>query len=83
MTGLIYNALIAHFQAIRTEATAQLAVYLNNPTGISEHANLISDAATQVNRIADAQASISILEGMISETNKQASREQDISNDLR
>ena len=49
------TAAIAHFEAKRQEAYANLRVYLENPVGIGEHPNLLDEVVKLTKQLAEAE----------------------------
>jgi len=49
------TAAIAHFEAKRQEAFANLRVYLENPVGIGEHPNLLEEVVKLTKQLAEAE----------------------------
>tara|TARA_B100000131_G_scaffold292336_1_gene306742 strand:+ start:490 stop:702 length:213 start_codon:yes stop_codon:yes gene_type:complete len=49
------TAAIAHFEAKRQEAFANLRVYLENPVAIGEHSNLLEEVVKLTKQLAEAE----------------------------
>jgi len=61
MKDELTSAAIAHFEAQRTEARANLLVYFMNPMGIGEHSNLVTEVVQLTKQIAEAEECIKVL----------------------
>ena len=62
--NLLYDALVAHFDAKRRSALAILELYLTKP--VSVHANVVvEEAAAQVSLLAEAEDALRVLATMI------------------
>ena len=59
--SLLY-ALIMQYQADIEKAKANINVYLENPAGIGEHADLVSAVDSQVEIIAHAEDKLMVIE---------------------
>ena len=57
----ILAALVAKFEAERMEGYATLNLYLNNPSAVADHANIVGQAATLVRQIADAEGCLQVI----------------------
>jgi len=60
--NIMYDALKSHFKSKKAKAIANLTVYLQSPTGIGEHGDIIAEMVKQTKKIADAHGCIEILE---------------------
>jgi len=49
------TATMAHFEAKRQEAFANLRIYLENPVGIGEHSNLLEEVIALTKQLAEAE----------------------------
>mgnify|MGYP003122766784 FL=1 len=61
MTQEIINALSAKFNADKLKAFANLANYMQNPAGIGEHPDIVTECEKLVQDIADADGKIQVL----------------------
>tara|TARA_B100000029_G_scaffold455680_1_gene483116 strand:+ start:130 stop:336 length:207 start_codon:yes stop_codon:yes gene_type:complete len=52
------TAALAHFEAKRQEAYANLSIYLENPVGIGEHPNLLEEVVKLTKQLAEAEESL-------------------------
>lgn len=57
----ILTALIAKFEAERLQAIANLNVFINNPSALPDHPDVVGEAAKLVNAIAHAEGCLSTL----------------------
>ena len=64
MRSQILNALEAKYEGDIAAAKANMEVYLSNPVGIGDHADLISAVDSQVCLIAEAQEKLLIVKGV-------------------
>lgn len=55
------QALLLQYQAEIAKASANIEVYLKNPSGIGEHPDLVSAVDSQVDLIAHAEDKIDVL----------------------
>lgn len=60
-TNQILTALIAKFEAARLESIANLNIYINNPTAVADHPNIVKEAACLVQKISEAEGCIATL----------------------
>ena len=58
----ILNALEAKYEAQIAEADATINIYLNNSVGIGEHPQHIEEIDKQLQKIADAQEKLKVIE---------------------
>ena len=65
--SLLY-ALIMQYQADIEKAKANIGVYLENPAGIGEHADIVSAVDSQVDIIAHAEDKIKVIDKHFSES---------------
>jgi len=63
MKKVILEALEARYNAEIAEAEATIKIYLENSVGIGEHPQHIEEVDKQVQRIADAQEKLEVLQG--------------------
>lgn len=61
------TAAIAHFEAKRQEAYANLIIYLENPVGIGEHPNLLDEVVKLTKQLAEAEDCLKTFRSNISE----------------
>ena len=61
MTTEIINALNAKFTADKLKAFANLTNYMNNPAGIGEHPDIVSECEKLVEAISSADGKLQIL----------------------
>jgi len=54
-------AALSHYQAQKDEALAVLNVYFENPVGIGEHSNLLSEILIWTQKLSEAEENISAL----------------------
>lgn len=64
MRSHILHALEAKYEGDIAAAKANMEVYLSNPVGIGDHADLISAVDSQVCLIAEAQEKLLIVKGV-------------------
>ncbi len=64
MKRVIIEALEARYNAQITEAEATIKIYLENSVGIGEHPQHIDEVDKLVQKIADAEEKIGVLEGL-------------------
>jgi hypothetical protein len=62
MRQKIKEALKAKYQGEIAQASANVEVYLKNPVGIGEHPDIIEAIDTQMERIAEAQDKLLVLD---------------------
>ena len=65
MTQELINALSAKFNADKLKAFANLTNYINNPAGIGEHPDVVSECEKLVGEIADADGKIAALNELL------------------
>jgi len=63
MKKVSIEALEARYNAEIAEAEATIKIYLENSVGIGEHPQHIEEVDKQVQRIADAQEKLEVLQG--------------------
>ena len=61
MTNKIIEALMAKYQADKLAAVANLQNYFNNPVGVGEHPDIITECDKLVKQIADAEGNAQTL----------------------
>jgi len=62
--NLLYDALVAHFDAQRRSALATLELYLTKP--VSVHANVaVQEAVEQVSLLAESEDALRVLSSMV------------------
>ena len=61
----LQTAAVAHFEARRTRALANLQVYLTNPAGIGEHSDIVGEVVAMVQEIADAEGCLEVLSRVV------------------
>lgn len=59
--NIMYDALIAQFEAQRLSAVATLSIYFNNPAGIGEHPQHIEEMMKLTRTLAEADNCIKTL----------------------
>ena len=59
------EAALYHFQAKRSEAVANLRVYLRSASGVAEHPNVVGEITGLIKQVAEAEECISIVEELI------------------
>ena len=64
---LMINAAIKHFESERDLAVANAQIYLDKPTGIGEHSNVVQEFAIQVKKAAEAQDALDMVLDMFAE----------------
>lgn len=64
---LMINAAIKHFESERDLAVANAQIYLDKPTGIGEHGNVVQEFTTQVKKAAEAQDALDMVLDMFAE----------------
>ncbi len=57
----LYVAALARFEAQKQEALATIQIYLTNSVGIGEHSNLLDEVEKHTEKLAEAEAKISVL----------------------
>ena len=62
MKAAILTALEARYEAQRAEADATLKIYLENSVGIGEHPQHIDEVDKQIEKIANAEEKIKVLQ---------------------
>ena len=67
MTTELINALNAKFTADKLKAFANLTNYINNPAGIGEHPDIVSECYKLVQQLSDAAGYLATLQSMIQE----------------
>jgi len=63
MKKVIIKALEARYNAQTAEAEATIKIYLENSVGIGEHPQHLDEVDKQVQKIADAQEKLQVLQG--------------------
>jgi hypothetical protein len=63
MKKVIIEALEARYNAQTAEAEATIKIYLENSVGIGEHPQHLDEVDKQVQKIADAQEKLQVLQG--------------------
>jgi len=63
MKKVIIEALEARYNAEIAEAEATIKIYLENSVGIGEHPQHLEEVDKQVQKIADAQEKLEVLQG--------------------
>jgi hypothetical protein len=58
---VLHEALVARFEAERTEALATLQVYYGDSAGIGEHPQVVEEMAKQVEKLAAAEDALECL----------------------
>jgi len=58
----LLQAALSHYEAQRDEALAVLEVYFNNSVGIGEHSNLLKEITDWVQKLAEAEENLSVLD---------------------
>lgn len=61
----LQTAAVAHFEARRTRALANLQVYLSTPVGIGEHGDIVEEVVKMVEAIADAEGCLEVLSRVV------------------
>ena len=64
MKRAIVDALEARYNAHIAEAEATVKIYLENSVGIGEHPQHIDEVDKQLQKIAEAEEKLSVLEGL-------------------
>ena len=59
---VLHEALVARFEAQRTEALATLQVYYGDSVGIGEHPQVVEEMAKQVEKLAAAEDALGCLQ---------------------
>jgi hypothetical protein len=68
----LQTAAVAHFEAKRTRALANLQVYLTSPVGVGEHSDIVGEVVAMVQKIADAEGCLEVLSRVVeSPTNEE------------
>ena len=62
MAEQLVLATLAKFEAERQEAIAVIELYLNHPTGVADHPNIVEDIASAITRLSSAEEAIGALE---------------------
>jgi len=55
MKPTLKTAAVAHFEAKRQEAYANLQIYLNNAVGVAEHPNFLAEVVGLTKQLAEAE----------------------------
>ena len=58
---LIYTATIKHFEAERDKALVNARVYLDNPTGIGEHGEVVEEFIKMIKKAAEADEALEMV----------------------
>jgi hypothetical protein len=61
----LQTAAVAHFEAVRTRALANLQVCLSSPVGVASHTDIVDDVVDFINDIANAEAGLEILSRVV------------------
>ena len=61
MRSILKGALKKKYEGEIAEATANLLVYFNNPVGIGEHPEIITEMDKQIEKIAAAKEKLEVL----------------------
>lgn len=61
MKDKLHKALVSRYEAQKYEALATLEVYYNNAAGIGEHPQIIDEMSKQVEKLANAEDCIEVL----------------------
>jgi hypothetical protein len=61
----LQTAAVAHFEAQRTRALANLQVYLSNPVGIGEHSDIVEEVVSMIETIAHAEDCLEVLSRVV------------------
>jgi len=61
----LQTAAVAHFEAMRTRALANLQVCLSSPVGVGSHTDIVDDVVNLINEIANAEAGLEILSRVV------------------
>ena len=64
MKNAILDALEARYEAQIAEADATIKIYLENSVGIGEHPQHIDEVDKLIQKVADAEEKIGVLEGL-------------------
>ncbi len=64
---LMIKATIKHFESERDLAVANAQIYLDKPTGIGEHGNVVQEFTVQVKKAAEAQDALDMVLDMFAE----------------
>tara|TARA_R110002153_G_scaffold64821_4_gene173726 strand:+ start:10377 stop:10604 length:228 start_codon:yes stop_codon:yes gene_type:complete len=75
MTKEIVEALQANYMAKKLSAIANLKNYLENPAGIGEHPDIVSECDKLVKEIASANEGLETLKGLFENQQPQDSKE--------
>jgi hypothetical protein len=57
----MYKALVAHFEAQKTEALALLALYMGNPQAVADHSNILEEMVKWTKKLSEAEESLECL----------------------
>ena len=57
----MYKALVAHFEAQKTEAIALLALYMGNPQAVADHSNILEEMVKWTKKLSEAEESLECL----------------------
>lgn len=58
----LLEAALLHFRAMKAKAEANLEVYLNKPSGIGEHPDVVGEVVQLIKSITEAEEAIKFLE---------------------
>lgn len=61
----LQTATVAHFEAQRARALANLQVYLTSPVGVGEHRDLVEEVVALIETIAHAEDCLEVLNRVI------------------
>jgi len=66
----LLNSLIAHYESEKNEALAMLGLYLNNPTPVAEHSDILGELKNWTNKLSQAEESLLVLQKYIISQNQ-------------
>lgn len=71
----LQTAAVAHFEAQRTRALANLQVYLTNPVGVGEHSDIVAEVVSMVETITHAEGCLEVLSRVVEEPTSEETEE--------
>ena len=75
-TKMMINALRKKYEAEIEAAKTNIDVYINNPTGIGEHSDLVTAVDTEMTKLADASDKLATLNSFYPETAEEFLQEE-------
>lgn len=60
--SMLFDALVGHYKAKKSEAMVNLSVYINNPVGVGEHPDVFNEARKLLEQAEHAESCLCLLE---------------------